>query len=175
MQISSCLWGFLFRVLIKVLILFLLFFFSFYLFINACKYVHVLSQLGVLCKTRTAHVSQRTIICCLIGTQSAHISVCTYIHTHLCDQTQSAVLYLHVMIVIGIFYSLFSYIDLLWCYAGFGSVLYVYLTVRWPSYLSHHFIPFVGCQPAMCTCSVTNKWRSDLVRGLVQSSQVPTM
>ena len=119
--------------------------------------------------------SQRTIICCLTGTQSAHISVCTYIHTHLCDQTQSAVLYLHVMIVNGVSYSPFSYIDLLWCYAGFGSVLYVYLTVRQPSSLTYHFVPFIGCQPSMCTCSATNKWRSDLVRGLVQSSQVPTM
>ena len=90
-----------------------------------------------------------------------------FIYTPLCDQTQSAVLYLHVMVVIGISYSLFSYIDLLWCYAGFGSVLYVYLTVRQPSSLTYHFIPFVGCQPSMCTCSVTNKWRSDLVRGLV--------
>ena len=79
------------------------------------------------------------------------------------------------MIVIGISYSLFSYIDLLWCYAGFGSVLYVYLTVRQPSSLTYHFIPFIGCQPSMCTCSATNKWRSDLVRSLVQSPQVPTM
>ena len=119
--------------------------------------------------------SQRTIICCLTGTQSAHISVCTYIHTHLCDQTQSAVLYLHVMIVNGISYSLFSYIDLLWCYAGFGSVLYVYLTVRQPSSLTYHFIRFSRCQLSTCTCSTVNKWRSDLVKGLEQSLQVPTM
>mgnify|MGYP002809783023 CR=1 FL=1 len=56
MQISSCLWGFLLRVLIKVLILFLLFFFLFiYLLTHASMYMFFLNW-ACFAKTRTAHV-----------------------------------------------------------------------------------------------------------------------